>query len=182
MPIERWPERDARLVGVACAVYQADGAITACRVGACVYVLGRYKAKASFVDTLRAMKQMVASGPTPHVVLVEDAASGPALLSMLHREIRDVSSGAERSLDTDEAVLGRAEEGAVKDKVETTRMRAYLLTTGSLFGLLGAVHIWRDIAERHHWSDPSYLIEAAVGVVALALCVWAFRLLRAQPE
>ena len=60
--------------------------LVACRVGACVYVLGRYKAKASFVDTLRAMKQMVANGPTPHAVLVEDAANGPALLSMLHRE------------------------------------------------------------------------------------------------
>jgi multisubunit Na+/H+ antiporter MnhG subunit len=57
-------------------------------------------------------------------------------------------------------------------------MRAYLLITGSLFGLLGAVHIWRDIAERQHWSDPGYLIEAATGVVALALCAWAFRLLR----
>jgi predicted phage terminase large subunit-like protein len=64
--------------------------LVACRVGACVYVLGRYKAKASFVDTLRAMKQMVASGPTPHVVLVEDSANGPALLSMLHREIRGI--------------------------------------------------------------------------------------------
>jgi hypothetical protein len=26
VPTERWPERDARLVGVACAVYQAHSA------------------------------------------------------------------------------------------------------------------------------------------------------------
>ena len=58
-------------------------------------------------------------------------------------------------------------------------MKAYLMTTGGLFGLLAAAHVWRVIAE---WplvvTDRGADIEAAIGVVAAALCVWAWRLFR----
>ncbi len=59
-------------------------------------------------------------------------------------------------------------------------MKAYLITTGSLFGLLGAVHLALTIS---HWSrlteDPWFILEGpGIGVVAGALSVWAWRLLR----
>jgi len=54
-------------------------------------------------------------------------------------------------------------------------MKTYVMTTGSLFGLLALVHIWRIVEERHLATEPWYLlITAASG----ALCVWAWRLLR----
>lgn len=59
-------------------------------------------------------------------------------------------------------------------------MKAYLLTTGALFALLALAHLLRTIAE---WprlaSDPWFLLEGpGIGIVAGALCVWAWRLLR----
>lgn len=55
-------------------------------------------------------------------------------------------------------------------------MRAYLLTTGTLFGLLTLLHIWRMVAASSVLArDPWYLLITAI---AAALCVWAFRLLR----
>ena len=44
-------------------------------------------------------------------------------------------------------------------------MKAYVMTTGVVFGLLTLAHIWRAIAE---------------GLAAAALCLWAWRLLRRQ--
>jgi len=59
-------------------------------------------------------------------------------------------------------------------------MKAYLITTASLFGLLGGLHVWRTIAE---WSrlakDPGFIVQGPViGLVALGLSMWALRLLR----
>ena len=58
-------------------------------------------------------------------------------------------------------------------------MKAYLITTGSLFGLLALVHMWRIVGQ---WPrllhDSGEIIEAGIGVVAVALCLWAWRLLR----
>ncbi len=55
-------------------------------------------------------------------------------------------------------------------------MKAYLLTTGTVFGLLALVHIWRVIAESSALArDPWFLL---ITVIAAALCVWAIRLLR----
>ena len=55
-------------------------------------------------------------------------------------------------------------------------MKAYLLTTGVLFGLIAIAHILRIIVE---WprlaTDPWYLL---LTLLAAALCVWAWRLLR----
>ena len=59
-------------------------------------------------------------------------------------------------------------------------MRAYLLTTGTLFGILTVAHIWRVIAEsRALATEPWYV---AITIVSAALCVWAFRLVRLAPR
>ena len=61
-------------------------------------------------------------------------------------------------------------------------MKAYLITTGALFALLALVHVWRTIAEWSRIADPSFAIEGpGIGMVALAISVWAWRLLRADP-
>lgn len=56
-------------------------------------------------------------------------------------------------------------------------MKAYLLTTGGLFGLMAALHVYVVIA---HWQT---LAADPWPVVVLALCgalsVWAWRLVRA---
>jgi len=55
-------------------------------------------------------------------------------------------------------------------------MKAYLITTGTLFGLLTVVHVWRIIEEGPHLAtDPWYLL---ITVAAAALAVWAWRLFR----
>ena len=53
-------------------------------------------------------------------------------------------------------------------------MKAYVITTGVIFGLLTLVHIWRVTEERHLATDPWYIL---VTVAAAALCLWAFGLL-----
>lgn len=59
-------------------------------------------------------------------------------------------------------------------------MKAYLIITGSLFGLVALLHLLKAIDERHQLSThPVYFISmAALGVVAGALAVWVFRLIR----
>ncbi len=51
-------------------------------------------------------------------------------------------------------------------------MKAYLVTTGSLFGLLALAHVWQIIDQ---WPrllhDPSDLLEAGIGLVAAGLCL-----------
>jgi len=62
-------------------------------------------------------------------------------------------------------------------------MKAYIVTTGSLFGLLALAHVWRIIAE---WPrllhEPAEIIVAAMGLVAAVLCVWAWRLWRSGAD
>ena len=58
-------------------------------------------------------------------------------------------------------------------------MKSYLITTGTLFGLLAVAHLLRTIAERGRLVDAWFVVEGpGIGVVSGALCVWAFRLLR----
>jgi len=59
-------------------------------------------------------------------------------------------------------------------------MRGYLVTTGVLFGLLAAVHLARTVAEWHRMAtDRGFIMEGpGLGLVAAALCFWAFRLFR----
>jgi len=55
-------------------------------------------------------------------------------------------------------------------------MKAYLVSTGGLFGLITLAHLWRIIDEWPHLAtDPLYLLLTAA---AAALCLWAWLLLR----
>lgn len=61
-------------------------------------------------------------------------------------------------------------------------MKAYLITTGTLFGLIAVMHLLKSIDE---WprltNDPVYYVgTSSLGVVAAALSIWAWRLLRLQ--
>jgi len=59
-------------------------------------------------------------------------------------------------------------------------MKAYVMTTGAIFGLLVVAHIWRVIAERPGLAkDPAYIL---ITVAAAVLCLWAWRVLRHMPR
>ena len=59
-------------------------------------------------------------------------------------------------------------------------MKAYLTTSGAVFGLLTIAHIWRMFAEKPNVVvDPWYLLITAF---AAALCLWAVRLLWRSPR
>jgi hypothetical protein len=58
-------------------------------------------------------------------------------------------------------------------------MKAYVITTGAVFGLLTLAHIWRLIAERPQLgTEPWYLL---ITVAAAGFCIWALRLLWRWP-
>lgn len=61
-------------------------------------------------------------------------------------------------------------------------MKAYLITTGTIFGLIALMHILKSISEwRQLETNPAYLLSmAALGLLAAALSVWAWRLLRVR--
>lgn len=55
-------------------------------------------------------------------------------------------------------------------------MKAYLITSGSIFGLLVMAHLLRVMAEGLHVAqDPWFVVTT---IAAGVLCVWAVRLLR----
>ena len=55
-------------------------------------------------------------------------------------------------------------------------MKAYLITTGTVFGLITAAHVWRILAEGSRLAkEPAFLI---LTVIAAGLCVWACSLLK----
>jgi len=55
-------------------------------------------------------------------------------------------------------------------------MKAYVTTTGVVFGLLTLTHLWRAIEEGPHLAtDPWFVL---ITIAAAALCLWALRLLR----
>ena len=55
-------------------------------------------------------------------------------------------------------------------------MKAYLVTTAIVFGLITVAHIWRAFAEGSHLAtDPLFLLLTAIST---GLCLWACRLLR----
>lgn len=54
-------------------------------------------------------------------------------------------------------------------------MKAYVMTTGAVFGLLTVAHIWRVVEEGPHLAtEPSYVL---ITIAAALLCLWACRLL-----
>jgi hypothetical protein len=59
-------------------------------------------------------------------------------------------------------------------------MKAYVLTTGSVFGLLVLVHVWRIIVEGSRLlREPFYILITAAAAV---LCLWAVRVYRLMPR
>ena len=59
-------------------------------------------------------------------------------------------------------------------------MKAYIMTTGAVFGLLVLAHIWRVIEEGTSVAkNPLYV---AITIIAAGLCLWAWRLLRLMPR
>jgi len=55
-------------------------------------------------------------------------------------------------------------------------MKAYVITTGAVFGLVTLAHLARIIAEGPHLArNPWFMLITAI---AAALCLWACRLLR----
>jgi ABC-type cobalamin transport system permease subunit len=64
--------------------------------------------------------------------------------------------------------------------INSDAMKAYLITTGTLFGILAVAHVARTVAEsRRLTTDAGFLLEGpGIGIVAAALSVWAWRLLR----
>jgi len=53
-------------------------------------------------------------------------------------------------------------------------VRAYILTTGMIFGLITVAHVLRAMVEPHLARDPFYIL---LTLLAVALCLWAGRLL-----
>jgi len=59
-------------------------------------------------------------------------------------------------------------------------MKAYVTTTGILFGVLGLVHLWRAIEEGPGLlKNPWWVL---ITLAAAALSIWAWRLLRSSPR
>ena len=54
-------------------------------------------------------------------------------------------------------------------------MRAYVMTTGVVFGLITVAHVWRAIVEGQRLATDPWFILLTVAVAGL--CVWALRLL-----
>ena len=58
-------------------------------------------------------------------------------------------------------------------------MRAYVMTSGAIFGLLVLIHLLRIVVEPSAFRDPFFLIST---VIAASLCGWAVRVLRLQRQ
>jgi hypothetical protein len=58
-------------------------------------------------------------------------------------------------------------------------VKAYLITTGLLFGLLASVHLVLTVAERSRLADdPGFVVQGpGIGLLAATLSLWAWRLL-----
>ncbi|MEP6569551.1 MAG: hypothetical protein ABJC10_07240 [Acidobacteriota bacterium] len=55
-------------------------------------------------------------------------------------------------------------------------MKAYIITTGVIFGLITVAHLLRFVMEGSHLgTEPVFIL---LTIVSAALCVWAWRLLR----
>ncbi len=54
-------------------------------------------------------------------------------------------------------------------------MKAYVMATGVVFGVLTVAHLWRMVEERQMATEPWYVL---ITVAAAALTVWAGWLVR----
>jgi hypothetical protein len=59
-------------------------------------------------------------------------------------------------------------------------MKAYVLVTGIVFGLLTLAHIWRAVEEGPHLATAPWFI--LLTIASAALCVWAMRLIWRWPR
>lgn len=50
-------------------------------------------------------------------------------------------------------------------------MKAYVIATGVLFGLLTLAHVWRMFEEPHVASDPWFLL-VTIAIAALGVVAW----------
>lgn len=55
-------------------------------------------------------------------------------------------------------------------------MKPYVMTTGTLFGLLTGAHIWRVFEEGRQLATDPWFVVVTLG--AAGLCLWAWHLLR----
>ena len=56
-------------------------------------------------------------------------------------------------------------------------MKAYVMTSGAIFGLITLAHVWRVFAEGPRLAtEPWYVL---ITLAAAGLCLWAWRVLRA---
>jgi hypothetical protein len=55
-------------------------------------------------------------------------------------------------------------------------VKAYIITTGAIFGLITLAHLLRIIAEGPRLATDVWFV--LLTVAAAALCLWAWRLLR----
>lgn len=59
-------------------------------------------------------------------------------------------------------------------------MRAYVVTTGALFGLIALAHILRIVSESGALaSDPWFVL---LTILSASLCIWAWRVFRTLPR
>jgi hypothetical protein len=59
-------------------------------------------------------------------------------------------------------------------------MKAFLITTGTIFGLITIAHVWRMVAENHKLATEPWFV--LLTIVAAGLSVWSFRLLSRVPK
>jgi len=59
-------------------------------------------------------------------------------------------------------------------------MKAYVMTTGAVFGLITVAHIWRVFAESPRLATEPWFVLLTVATAALFL--WALRLLWRSPR
>jgi hypothetical protein len=55
-------------------------------------------------------------------------------------------------------------------------MKAYLIITGIIFGLITVLHIWKAVDEGPGTAKNPFFI--LLTLLSVGLCVWAFRLLK----
>ena len=59
-------------------------------------------------------------------------------------------------------------------------MKAYVISTCTVFGLIVAAHIWRAIAEGPALAkDPFFVL---ITIAAAGFCLWALRVLKTMPR
>ena len=59
-------------------------------------------------------------------------------------------------------------------------MKAYVITTGAVFGLIVVAHLWRVLVEGPSLAkDPGYIL---LTLAAVALSLWSWRVLKVLPR